>query len=165
MSFILRTYWKNELKRPVKGSSDSPFFHKILLRSHIRLLRNRTDKIDPRFEIRIERFGPISDLRSEICSPNSGSATRIDLNWTIPDLKSFTKLLVLAWQAYLTKNWLSRNQPDSNHIQPKPKRPEMSLNPNMTRSKLDPNRMTKLSDLLRKNSLFIYPKKYYIICG
>jgi len=38
---------------------------------------------------------------------------------------------------YLTKNWLTQNRPELNHTQPKVKRPEMSLNPNMTRLQLD----------------------------
>jgi len=89
-----------------------------------------------------------TNSRSEIGNPNRTIRThtwpntrnmliRSDPNRTIPDPKFSTKLLVLAWQAYLIKNWLTRNWPEPKHIQPKPKRPEISFNLNMTQSELD----------------------------
>ena len=90
------------------------------------------DKTDSRSEIRTERPGPIPDLTPEICSSESGPEIRIDLNRTIPNPKFPTKLLVLALRPYLTKNQLTRNRPELNHTRSKPKRPEMSLNPNLT---------------------------------
>ena len=60
--------------------------------SHVGLTLGRPGKTNPRPETRTEQPRPISDPTPEICSPESGPETRIELNWTIPWPEIFYKV-------------------------------------------------------------------------
>ena len=68
-------------------------------------IRSGPDKINLRPETRIERLGLISNPTSEISSSKSRPEIRID-----PNPKLSTKLLILTWQVYWTKNWLTQTK-------------------------------------------------------
>ena len=126
----------------------------------------RLGKTNPRSETRTERFGSIPNQTSEIGLPESKSETRIDPSRTMPDLKFFTKLLIFLWQAYWTKNRLTRRQSEPKFTQPKSNQSEMSLNlkhdPTQTEPNSYPNWMTHLLGL---DACGGFPWNYALLCS